>query len=511
MSTVFYKNLRIINKNHVINEKILYNNIALQKNSELLYRRKNMTIAKILKRIKDEKVAFVDFRFTDTKGLYHHITMPSGAVDAELLTDGKNFDGSSIEGWRGIENSDMVIIPDLSTAVIDPFIDEKTMLLTCSVFEPNSKKGYNRCPRTIAAKAMAYLKKTGIGDSVIFGPEPEFFIFDSVQWKNSMDESFYRIHSEEGAWSSGLELDGFNSGHRPGVKGGYFPVPPTDSMTDIRNEICLNLELFGIQAEVHHHEVGTAGQCEIGSRGGDPVKRGDGNQVFKYVVRNVAHQFGKTATFMPKPLAGDNGSGMHVHQSITSKGKNIFSGKLYGGLSQQALWYIGGILKHAKALNAITNPTTNSYKRLLPGFEAPVKLAYSAKNRSAAVRVPHTSNPKGRRCEVRFPDATANPYLCFAALLLAGLDGIKNKIDPGKPNDMNLYALRRSEESRNIKEVCGSLSEALTSLKADQDFLKAGGVFDDDAIDAYLEMKHEDINKFRCSPHPIEFDMCYSL
>lgn len=470
-----------------------------------------MTATKILKKIKDEKVAFVDFRFTDTLGKYHHISVPAGNVDSELLTDGKNFDGSSIEGWRGIENSDMVLIPDLTTAVIDPFIDEKTMLLTCDAWEPNGKKGYNRCPRTIAAAAMAYLKKTGIGDNAIFGPEPEFFIFDSVQWKNNMEEAFYRIHSEEGAWSSGMDFDGFNSGHRPGIKGGYFPVPPVDSLMDIRNEMCLKLALFGVEAEVHHHEVGTAGQCEIGSRGDNAIKRGDSNQILKYVVRNVAHQFGKTATFMPKPLAGDNGNGMHVHQSISRRGVNIFAGKLYGNLSQEALWYIGGIIKHARALNAITNPTTNSYKRLLPGFEAPVKLAYSAKNRSAAVRIPHTSNPKARRFEVRFPDPAANPYLCFAALLLAGLDGIKNKIDPGQPSDMNLYAMRRDVDRKRIKEVCGSLPEALAALESDRKFLTAGGVFDDDAIDAYLDLKYEEVNNFRRSPHPVEFDMYYSL
>ena len=469
-----------------------------------------MNAAKLMKFIKDKKVQFVDFRFTDFHGKFHHITVPSGEVDAEYLSEGKNFDGSSIPGWRSIEDSDMVLMPDLSTAVIDPFVDEPTVILVCNVFEPNGKP-YNRCPRSIAAAAMDYLRKTGIGDGAIFGPEPEFFIFDSVQWSTEMQDTGYKIHSEEGAWSSGMELDGFNSGHRPGVKGGYFPSPPVDSFVDIRNEMCLKMRNFGVIAEVHHHEVATAGQCEIGSRGGPIVQRGDQNQFLKYVVHNVAHQFGKTATFMPKPLQGDNGNGMHVHQSISKKGKNIFQGNKYGGLSQEALWYIGGIMKHSRALNALTNASTNSYRRLMPGFEAPTKLAYSARNRSASIRIPHSS-AKARRVETRFPDPAANPYLCFAGLMLAGLDGIKNKIDPGPPSDFNLYHTFRGGDGKiqKIGELAGSLADALDELDKDRKFLTASGVFPDDCLDSYIRLKREEVMRFRASPQPIEFEMYYS-
>ena len=349
------------------------------------------------------------FRFTDTLGKYHHISVPAGNVDSELLTDGKNFDGSSIEGWRGIENSDMVLVPDLTTAVIDPFIDEKTMLLTCDAWETKRQKRLQPLPAHHRDGGDGVFEKNGIGDNAIFGPEPEFFIFDSVQWKNNMEETFYRIHSEEGAWSSGMDFDGFNSGHRPGIKGGYFPVPPVDSLMDIRNEICLKLALFGVEAEVHHHEVGTAGQCEIGSRGDNAIKRGDSNQILKYVVRNVAHQFGKTATFMPKPLAGDNGNGMHVHQSISRRGVNIFAGKLYGNLSQEALWYIGGIIKHARALNAITNPTTNSYKRLLPALKR--RLNWLIRQKIARRRCAFRTPPTPRRAALRCAFPTRRPIL----------------------------------------------------------------------------------------------------
>ncbi|MDM5147541.1 type I glutamate--ammonia ligase [Candidatus Persebacteraceae bacterium Df01] len=470
-----------------------------------------MSNTKILKKIKDENIVFVDFRFTDYYGKCHHITAPATHVDADFLSEGKGFDGSSIPGWRGIEDSDMVLMPDASSARVDPFLDEKTLILMCDVFRPHDNKPYNRCPRSIAAAATTYLKKTGIGDSVMFGSEQEFFVFDSVQFKNDMHKTGFSIRSEEGAWSSSLDLDGFNSGHRPGVKGGYFPVPPVDSLVDMRNEMCLRLCDMGMEAEVHHHEVATAGQCEIGTRGGAAVARGDDNQFLKYVVLNVAHQFGKTATFMPKPLKGDNGSGMHVHQSISKNGKNIFQGGLYGGLSQEALWYVGGILKHARALNALTNASTNSYRRLMPGFEAPVKLAYSARNRSAALRIPHSS-ASSRRVETRFPDSSANPYLCFAGLLLAGLDGIKNKIDPGDPCDFNLYHDSRSTDQkvRKVKEVCGSLADALVELDKDRKFLTSTGVFDDDAIDAYLELKQQEVARFRESPQPIEFEMYYS-
>ena len=470
-----------------------------------------MNAAKLMKMIKDKKIQFVDFRFTDFHGKFHHITVPSGEVDAAYFSEGKNFDGSSIEGWRTIEDSDMVLKPDLSTAVVDPFVDEQTLILICDVYEPLGDKPYDRCPRSIAAAAMAYLRKSGIGDAAIFGPEPEFFVFDSVQWTNEMHDTGYKIHSDEGAWASGYELEGFNSGHRPGVKGGYFPSPPVDSLVDMRNEMCLKLSEFGVQAEVHHHEVATAGQCEIGSRGGPLVQRGDGNQFLKYVVQNVAHQFGKTATFMPKPLRGDNGNGMHVHQSISKKGRNIFQGGKYGGLSQEALWYIGGIMKHSRALNALTNASTNSYRRLMPGFEAPVKLAYSARNRSASIRIPHSS-AKSRRVETRFPDPSANPYLCFAALLLAGLDGIKNKVDPGPSSDFNLYHTARPTDGkvRKIGELCGSLADALNELDKDRKFLTASGVFTEGCIDAYIRLKREDVARFRAAPQPIEFEMYYS-
>lgn len=460
--------------------------------------------------LKKEKPTFLDYRFTDTLGVCHHVTVPinSGAGKDELMAS-KNFDGSSIPGWRGIEDSDMQLKPDFSSAYIDPFMDEPTLSVFCDVFLPDDTP-YSLCPRSIAAAAVNYLRKTGVGSDALFGPEPEFFIFDSVQWKNGMDEVSYRIHSEEGAWSSNLDYEGFNTGHRPGIKGGYFPLPPVDSLQDIRSEMCKKLEQVGVKVEVHHHEVATAGQCEIGTTCDTMVRRGDQNQMLKYVIRNVAHQFGKTATFMPKPLAGDNGSGMHVHQSIVNKGKNLFSGKQYGGLSQQALWYIGGILKHARALNAITNPSTNSYKRLLPGFEAPVKMAYSARNRSASIRIPHSSH-KAKRVETRFPDPMANPYLCFAALLLAGLDGIKNKIDPGDPADFNLYAIRRGRDADRIQELCSSLEDALNALDSGRDFLTQTKVFTDESIDAFLALKWEEVRAVRQIPHPLEFQRYYSL
>ena len=470
-----------------------------------------MNAAQLMKKIKAEEIRFVNFRFTDFCGKFHHITVPADEVDAAYFAFGKNFDGSSIPGWRAIEDSDMVLKPDLSTAVMDPFVDEQTLVLICDVYEPADNKPYNRCPRSIAAMAMEYLRKTGIGDGAIFGPEPEFFIFDSVQWTNEMHDTGYKIHSEEGAWASGMELEGANTGHRPGVKGGYFPSPPVDSLVDMRNEMCIKMRDFGVIAEVHHHEVATAGQCEIGTRGGPLVQRGDHNQFLKYVVQNVAHQFGKTATFMPKPLRGDNGSGMHVHQSISKKGRNIFQGDKYGGLSQEALWYIGGIMKHARALNALTNASTNSYRRLMPGFEAPVKLAYSARNRSASIRIPHSS-AKSRRVETRFPDPSANSYLCFAALLLAGLDGIKNKLDPGSPSDFNLYHTFRNSDGKiqKIGELCGSLADALDELDKGRKFLTSTGVFTDDCIDAYIGVKREEVARFRAAPQPVEFEMYYS-
>lgn len=467
-----------------------------------------MSVAKALKLIKDSKARFVDYRFTDTHGVLHHLTVCVGNKPESMLTSQKNFDGSSIPGWRGIEDSDMKLSPDYSTAVLDPFIDEPTIAVFCDVMLPNDKT-YPLCPRGIARGALGYLKKTGIGTDALFGPEPEFFVFDAVQWKNDMHHSFYQIHSEEGAWSSELPYDGFNSGHRPMEKSGYLPLPPVDSLMDLRNEICVKLAQVGVEAELHHHEVATGGQCEVGTRCASIVQRGDHTQLLKYVVRNVAQQFGKTATFMPKPLRDDNGNGMHVHQSIVKNGKNAFTGKGYSGLSQNALWYIGGVLKHARVLNAITNPTTNSYKRLTPGFEAPVKIAYSARNRSALVRIP-LSPDNARRVELRFPDPMANSYLCFAAMLVAGLDGIKNKIDPGKPADFNLYTDRRTHDYVPIGEVCASLGDALNELDKGRDFLIKSGVFSNEMIDSYLSLKWEEVQQMRRSPHPAEFSTYYS-
>ena len=469
-----------------------------------------MAVADVLKLIQDNDVKFVDLRFTDTNGKEHHITVPAHTFDADKFEDGHPFDGSSIGGWKGIQASDMLLIPDPETANMDPFMDEPTLFITCDVVEPADGKGYNRDPRSLAKRAETYLKSTGIGDVAYFGPEPEFFIFDSVRWHINMSGCSVRIDSEEAAWSSGNKYDSGNTGHRPVVKGGYLPVPPVDSLQDIRSAMCLALEEMGIGVEVHHHEVATAGQCEIGTNYSTLVKRADWSQILKYVVHNVAHSYGKTATFMPKPILGDNGSGMHVHQSIWKEGKNLFSGNGYAGLSELALYYLGGILKHAKALNAITNPGTNSYKRLVPGFEAPVNLAYSASNRSAAIRIPHTSSPKGRRIEVRFPDPMANPYLAFSALMMAGLDGIQNKIHPGDPMDKNLYDLP-PEEAAKVPNVCASLDEALDCLDKDRDFMIRGGVFSNDMIDAYIQLKMEEVTRLRMTTHPVEFELYYSL
>ena len=469
-----------------------------------------MSTEKILKTLEEKKFKFVDLRFCDTLGKEQHVSLPVGAVDEDLFEEGKMFDGSSIKGWKDINESDMVLMPDASSAVKDPFAEQKTMIIRCDVLEPNTMEGYNRCPRSVAKRAEAYLKSSGIADTAFFGPEPEFFVFDDVRYETDMHGCSYHVDSEEGAWNTGAEYEGGNIGHRPGVKGGYFPVPPVDSLHDLRGAMCLALEEMGVPVEVHHHEVATAGQCEIGTRFDTLVKRADQNQILKYVVHNVAHGYGKTATFMPKPIVGDNGSGMHVHQSLAKAGKNIFTGNKYGGLSQQALYYIGGIFKHARALNAFTNASTNSYKRLVPGFEAPVMLAYSARNRSASIRIPWVSSPKGRRIEVRFPDPTANPYLAFAAMMMAGLDGIQNKIHPGDAMDKDLYDLP-PEEEKQLKLVAFSLEEALGALDSDRDFLKAGGVFSDDLIDAYIDLKMENVTRLRMTTHPVEFDMYYSL
>jgi len=469
-----------------------------------------MAVADVMKMVKENDVKFVDFRFTDTQGKEQHVTVPVSHFDEEKFSEGHAFDGSSIAGWKGIQASDMLLMPDPDTANIDPFMDEVTLILSCDVIEPDTGKGYDRDPRSIGKRAEAYLKSSGIGDTCYFGPEPEFFIFDSVTWGDDMSGCHVKIRSEEAAWSSGEQTEAGNIGHRPKVKGGYFPVPPIDSLQDIRSAMCLAMEDMGVPVEVHHHEVATAGQCEIGTKFASLVQRADWTQIQKYVIHNVAHSYGKTATFMPKPIVGDNGSGMHVHQSIWKDGKNLFAGNGYAGLSEMAIYYIGGIIKHAKALNAITNPGTNSYKRLVPGFEAPVMLAYSARNRSASIRIPHVSSDKARRIEVRFPDPIANPYLAFAAMMMAGLDGIQNKIHPGDPATKNLYDLE-PEEAAAIPTVCHSLDMALEELDKDREFLTRGGVFSNEFIDAYIALKMEEVTRLRMTTHPIEFDMYYSV
>ena len=468
------------------------------------------TPKEVLKIIADNEVKFVDYRFTDTKGKEQHVSVPAKTVSEGTFEHGHPFDGSSIAGWKGIEASDMLLMPDAASARMDPFREENTLIITCDVHEPSTGKGYERDPRSLAGRAEAYLNSTGLGDTAYFGPEPEFFIFDSVTWNVDMSGCFAKIKSEEASWSTGIDYEAGNLAHRPSVKGGYFPVPPVDSLQDIRSEMCLLLEQQGVEVEVHHHEVAGPGQCEIGTKFSTLVKRADWLQILKYTVWNVAASYGKTATFMPKPVVGYNGSGMHVHQSIWKDGTNLFAGDGYSGLSDFALFYIGGIIKHARALNAITNPGTNSYKRLVPGFEAPVKLAYSARNRSASIRIPYVSNPKGRRIEVRFPDPTANPYLAFSALMMAGLDGVQNKIHPGEAADKNLYDLPPEEDAK-IPTVCSSLDMALEYLDKDREFLTRGGVFTNDLIDAYIDLKMEEVTRFRMTTHPVEFDMYYSL
>ncbi|MED5618562.1 type I glutamate--ammonia ligase [Ideonella sp. BN130291] len=468
------------------------------------------TVADVMSLVKEAEVKFVDFRFTDTRGKEQHVTVPISHFDEDKFTSGHAFDGSSIAGWKGIEASDMLLMPDPNTANIDPFFEEPTLFLSCDVIEPGDGKPYERDPRSLAKRAEAYLKSSGMGDTAFFGPEPEFFIFDSVRWNAGPSGSFVEIEAEEAPWASGDKREGGNMGHRPGVKGGYFPVPPVDSFQDMRSEMCLILESLGIPVEVHHHEVASPGQNELGTKFSTLVERADWLQVQKYVIHNVAHAYGKTATFMPKPIVGDNGSGMHVHQSVWKDGKNLFAGDGYGGLSEFALYYIGGIIKHARALNAITNPTTNSYKRLVPGFEAPVKLAYSSRNRSASIRIPYVANPKGRRIEARFPDPMCNPYLGFSALLMAGLDGVENKIHPGEAATKDLYHLPPEEDAK-IPTVCHSLDQALEYLDKDRAFLTKGGVFTDAYLDAYIELKMQEVTRFRMTTHPIEFDMYYSL
>ncbi|AUD79685.1 glutamine synthetase [Kangiella profundi] len=469
-----------------------------------------MSVENVLKMIEEMDVKFVDLRFTDTKGKEQHVTIPARLVDEEMLTEGKMFDGSSIAGWKGINESDMVLMPDASSAVMDPFFEDATLNLRCDILEPSTMTGYDRDPRSVARRAEEYLKSTGIADTAYFGPEPEFFMFEDVRFKTDMSGSFVKIDDPEAAWNSDKSYEGGNYAHRPRVKGGYFPVPPVDSSQDIRSQMCLVMEQMGLRIEAHHHEVATGGQNEIATEFNTLMLKADEVQILKYVIHNVAHAYGKTATFMPKPIVGDNGTGMHVHMSLAKDGKNLFAGDKYSGLSEEALYYVGGIIKHARALNAITNPSTNSYKRLVPGFEAPVMLAYSANNRSASIRIPHVTSAKARRIEVRFPDPMANPYLAFAALMMAGLDGIQNKIHPGDSMDKDLYDLP-AEEAKAIPTVAKSLEQALDALDADREFLTRGGVFSDDMIDAYIELKRADIERLNMTTHPVEFDMYYSL
>ena len=468
-----------------------------------------MSLSRVRSEIEQYGARFIDLRFTDIIGKEQHITLPISAIDDDFFQSGKMIDGSSFKGWQKIHQSDLALMPDLSTILHDPFYQDSTLFIRCNVVDPQTMLGYERCPRSIAQHAEAYLKSTGIADVALFGPEPEFFIFDDVRWETSMNGAFYKIDSEEAYWNSGKVIDGGNIGHRPGIKGGYFPVPPVDSSQDIRSAICETLESLGIVVEAHHHEVATANQCEIATRFNTLTKKADETQILKYVVHNVAHNHGKTATFMPKPLVGDNGSGMHCHQSLVKDGVNLFSGDLYGGLSENALFYIGGIIKHARALNAFTNPGTNSYKRLVPGYEAPVLLAYSARNRSAAIRIPHVNNPKARRIEVRFPDPLANPYLAFTAMMMAGLDGIQNKIHPGNAIDKDLYELP-PQELMDVPTVASSLEQAVDALKKDHEFLLKGNVFTNALINNHINLREADIDHIRTLVHPEEFDLYYS-
>ncbi|MEG6509342.1 type I glutamate--ammonia ligase [Methyloligella sp. 2.7D] len=462
----------------------------------------------LVKKIKDEDIKFVDVRFTDPRGKMQHVTMDASVMDAEAFAEGVMFDGSSIAGWKSIDKSDMKLMPDCDSAFVDPFFAQSTLAVICDVLEPLTDEPYERDPRGIANKAMNYLKQTGVGDTAVFGPEPEFFVFDDVRFVADPYYCMYKLDSVELPSNMGTEYDMGNLAHRPRTKGGYFPVPPIDSAQDLRGEMLSVMSEMGVTVEKHHHEVAAA-QHEAGIKFGPLVKTADHVQLYKYAVHMVAQAYGKTATFMPKPVFGDNGSGMHTHQSIWKDGQPTFAGDKYADLSDTALWYIGGILKHAKTLNVFTNPSTNSYKRLVPGYEAPVLLAYSSRNRSASCRIPLGSGPKSKRIEIRFPDAMANPYLAFAAMLMAGLDGIENKIDPGEAMDKNLYDLP-PEELAGIPTVCGSLAEACEALDSDREFLKKGGVFTDDAIDGYLELKAEEVDKLRLMPHPIEFEMYYS-
>ncbi len=467
------------------------------------------TAKDVLKLMKEKDVKYVDLRFTDPRGKWQHVTFDVTMIDEEALTEGLMFDGSSIAGWKVINESDMKLMPDPDSMAIDPFFAQTTLSIVCDILEPLTDEPYERDPRSIAKKAVAYLAQTKIGNSAFFGPEAEFFVFDDVKYATTPYNTGFKLDDIELPSNSDTDYETGNTGHRVKNKGGYFPVPPINSLQDMRSEMLAAMASMGAKVEKHHHEVASA-QHELGLKFGPLVTMADHLQVYKYCIHNVAHAYGKTATFMPKPVYGDNGSGMHVHQSIWKGSKPMFAGKLYSDLSQDCLWYIGGIIKHARALNAFTNPLTNSYKRLVPGFEAPVLLAYSSRNRSASCRIPVASNPKAKRVEVRFPDPGANPYLAFSAMLMAGLDGIINKIDPGDPVDKNLYDLP-PKELKKIPTVCGSLREALTNLDKDRTFLKAGDVFTDDMIDAYIELKMEEVIRFEHTPHPVEFDMYYSV
>ena len=460
-----------------------------------------------MKLMKEKDVEFVDLRFTDPRGKLQHVTFDKSMVDEDFFTDGQMFDGSSVAGWKAINESDMTLMPDTSTAIIDPFFQQTTLAIMCDVLDPITGQPYSRDPRTTAKKAEAYLQQSGVGDTAFFGPEAEFFVFDDVRWNTEPHKTGYSFDSTELPANTGRDYEMGNMGHRPGPKGGYFPVPPIDSEQDMRSEMLSVMGDIGLEPEKHHHEVAPC-QHELGMKFSTLTTMADRLQRYKYVIHNVAASYGKTATFMPKPYFDDNGSGMHVHQSIWKDGKPLFAGDRYADLSEMCLHYIGGIIKHARALNALTNASTNSYKRLVPGFEAPVMLAYSARNRSASIRIPFGNNPKAKRIETRFPDPTANPYLAFSALLMAGLDGIENKIDPGDAMDKDLYDLP-PEEAKAIPQVCGSLREALEALDGDRDFLKKGGVMDDDQIDAYIDLKMEEVERLQLHPHPVEFDMYY--
>ena len=470
-----------------------------------------MTPKEVVELAKKNAVRIVDIKFTDLLGAWQHFSVPTSELEESLFEDGLGFDGSSIRGWQAINNSDMIVIPDPTTAMMDPFMNVPTLSLLCNIADPITKEKYSKDPRHVAQKAEAYLNSTGLGDTGYFGPEAEFFIFDDIRYQNDSNQSFYAVDSEEGIWNSGRDEEP-NLGYKPRHKEGYFPVSPTDSLQDIRSEMLLTMEEVGIEMECHHHEVATAGQCEIDMRFAPLVKCADNLMWYKYIVKNVAKRHGKTATFMPKPLFGDNGTGMHVHQSIWKGGKPLFAGNGYAGFSEMGLHYIGGILKHARAICAFTGPTTNSYKRLVPGFEAPVNLAYSSRNRSAAVRIPmYSESPKAKRMEARFPDPSANGYLAFAVMLMAGLDGIENKIDPGEPMDKDIYAMGR-EELSNIPTLPGSLDEAMDALEGDHDFMLKGDVFTQDLINTWIDYKREnDIAPLRLRPHPYEFEMYYDV